>query len=319
MTKTFLLLTVSLLSIHQAHADEPLLRTSLNLVACPAPGSTVTVYANDGKKLGEIKALEQVNRFQGWGDNDVTVGSLKLIRVQIPSKPELNDKYVEESALATAEGCAARTGAKQTANAAPTNATNTATNAAGEQEDDDEEEDENAAPEYEAAKDEEIAAFSLDSEACCKFPLATRPKSFLSGIARFGAGRKKGRVHGGADLYGSRGQAVYSVAPGTVIRAPYVFKSGTLAIDVRHKGGFVVRYGEISGKPFGMNLGAEVREGQQVGEMKYVPGAPSAMTHFELYRGNAKGKLSQPGNNKYSRRGDILNPTPYLLKWEKKK
>ena len=181
----------------------------------------------------------------------------------------------------------------------------------------DEHEDAPQAPEHQAVPQAASGA-ALASGSCCAFPLKTKPTSYLSGIGRFGAGRnsRRGtRTHAGSDLYGKRGQAVLSVSPGTVIRAPYYFKAGTLAIDVRHRGGFVVRYGEISNKGFGLRLNTQIAEGQKIGEMKYVPGAKSPMLHFELYQGNQSGKLST-GGNKYHRRGDLLNPTPYLNRWK---
>ena len=309
MVKTSSSLLLLFLCASSGRAAEPTLRTSLQLVACPASGHSLEVFSKNGKQLTELKSQTQVNRFQGWGENDITVGALKLSRVQIPSRPELSDVYVDALKLSSSESCAKTLHLK-----IPTPPLTTPL-----EDDDDEEDDDSAAPIIKAAAPHEVVALSLDSKACCSFPLKTRPLSFLSGIARFGAGRRRRRIHAGADLYGARGQAVFSVAPGVVVRAPYVFKSGTLAIDVRHKGGFVVRYGEISGKSFGLHMGSELKAGQQVGEMRYVPGAPSAMTHFELYRGTATGKLSQPGHNKYSRRGDLINPTPYLVKWEKKK
>lgn len=181
----------------------------------------------------------------------------------------------------------------------------------------DEHEDAPQAPEHQAVPQAASGA-ALASASCCAFPLKTKPRSYLSGIGRFGAGRNSGRgtrTHAGADLYGKSGQAVLSVSPGTVIRAPYYFKAGTLAIDVRHRGGFVARYGEISNRGFGLRLNSQIVEGQKIGEMKYVPGAKSPMLHFELYQGNQSGKLST-GGNKYHRRGDLLNPTPYLNRWK---
>ncbi len=313
-----LLLATAALTAHAGPQDsapekKPAVPTSLQMIACPGSQKTLSIYSKDGQKVAIISAGSPVNKFQGWGENEATIKSQKMVRIQIPTEPDLEDIFADEESVLTADACTARTGVKLPYEVpAPT------TEVAGDKEDDDDEDDESDAPVLEAAKDEEIAAFSLDSAECCRFPLATRPKSFLGGMARFGAGRKRGRMHGGADLYGVRGQSVLAVTSGTVVRAPYLFKSGTLAVDVRHKGGFVVRYGEISGKSFGLQVGTKVTEGQKLGEMKYVPGAPAPMTHFELYKGNKSGKLSVPGNQ-YSRRSDILNPTPYLVKWGAKK
>jgi len=47
------------------------------------------------------------------------------------------------------------------------------------------------------------------------------------------------------------------------------------------------------------------------------------MLHFEMYKGTGTGYLSQTWNkkydyvsgNKYKRRADLLDPTPYLEEW----
>ena len=42
------------------------------------------------------------------------------------------------------------------------------------------------------------------------------------------------------------------------------------------------------------------------------------MLHFELYSGEKTGSLTDRSSKatKYQRRRDLMNPTPYLLKWE---
>jgi hypothetical protein len=41
------------------------------------------------------------------------------------------------------------------------------------------------------------------------------------------------------------------------------------------------------------------------------------MLHFELYSGEKTGALKSK-TGKYKRRSDLMNPTPYLLKWQEK-
>ncbi len=182
---------------------------------------------------------------------------------------------------------------------------------------DDDESDLGSAPVIQATASNH-GANGLLAQNCCGFPVTNRPTSFLSGIGKFGARRKGGRRHGGADLYGKDGQAVLAVATGVVVRPPYYFKARTLGLDIRHTGGFIIRYGEISGRSFGLATDSKILKGQKIGEMKYVPGAPQAMLHFELYKGNVSGKLTEPGTP-YRRRSDLINPEPYLIHWEKNK
>ncbi len=324
--------------------------SSLQTVACPDRGiAHVDLYNSKASPAGlKLAAYEQVALFQGWGKNEITKGhgrhALRFVRIQVPAQPKLADQtlYIHEGAVASTSQCESRRGDKAPAVAAPAPApapatavsspinllekipmkpaTGTPVTNAASDEGDDESANSPDTP-VQAAVDSMNGIGGLSNLSCCGYPLAIRPKSFvhasfMSGIGSFGASRRGGRTHGGADLYGKAGQAVLAVSPGTVIRAPYFFKARTLAIDVRHQGGFIARYGEISGQSFGLGLNTVVKKGQQLGAMKYVPGAKSPMLHFELYKGNLSGKLSTSGNQ-YSRRGDITNPTPYLLRWGK--
>lgn len=319
---------VAFASIDSAFAAE-----SLQKVACPAKGvPRLDLYDETAKPSGvKVDAYTLLTAFQGWGKNAVFQGKapkqLKFIRVQVPGDAKLASKnlYVYEGAIVEKSQCEKRRAQtiaqfveSQKDVAATAHANNTAADDEDEEEDDDE-----AAPSHEA-QNSTNGIGGLSNLNCCIFPLKTKPRSFLGGMAQFDAGRRfkrKGRVvgtrkHAGADLYGTRGQGVFAVADGTVIRAPYPFKRPTLAIDVRHKGGFVVRYAEVTGKSFGLRLGGPLKQGQQIGAMGYVPGAPKPMIHFELYRGSISGKLTQ-GHTRYMRRGDLLNPTSYLRRWGK--
>jgi hypothetical protein len=159
----------------------------------------------------------------------------------------------------------------------------------------------------------------LDDPKCCEFPTVKKPThSYTSGMRMFGARRGGGkRTHAACDLYRYKNEPALSVAPGKVIRGLYYFYQGTYAIEVKHSGGFVVRYGELTGKKAaGVAQGKTVKMGQKLGFIgKVNSNCCRPMLHFELYRGNKKGSLSTSGT-KYQRRSDLMNPTKYLLKWE---
>lgn len=159
----------------------------------------------------------------------------------------------------------------------------------------------------------------LDDPNCCEFPTVKRPTHrYDSGMRKFGAGRSRGkRLHAACDLYRFKMEPILSVAPGKVVRSKYYFYQGTYAIEVVHSGGFVVRYGELDKKSVsGITKGAKLKMGQRIGYMgKVNSNCCRPMLHFELYDGSLKGPLSTKGN-KYQRRGDLMDPTPYLYKWE---
>jgi len=145
------------------------------------------------------------------------------------------------------------------------------------------------------------------------FPLHHRPvPSYHDGGKKFGANRSNGtRKHAGCDLIAPRGTEILAMDSGKVIRGPYHFYSGTYALEIRHSNGKVVRYGEIMKiVPAGISAGARVSRGQviaSIGQLK----SGNAMLHLEIYSGTESGKLTQAGN-KYKRRSDLIDPTPYL-------
>lgn len=159
----------------------------------------------------------------------------------------------------------------------------------------------------------------LSDKMCCDFPTikkVTHP--YTSGMRRFNANRGNGtRKHAACDLYRVKNEAIVSVAPGKVIRDHYYFYQGTYAIEVEHQGGFIVRYGEITGKKVdGMKIGKSVNMGDRLGYVGVVnSNCCLPMLHFEMYKGDKKGPLSVDGN-KYQRRSDLMDPTFYLQKWE---
>jgi murein DD-endopeptidase MepM/ murein hydrolase activator NlpD len=162
----------------------------------------------------------------------------------------------------------------------------------------------------------------IDDEKCCEFPTvkqATHP--YTSGMRRFRAGRGGGtRLHAAADIYRYKDEPILSIAPGQILRNKYYFYQGTYALEVLHSGGFIVRYGEITGMgPNEIKKDSQVKMGQRIGYMGVVnSGCCRPMLHFELYDGSKRGSLSQRGNS-FQRRSDLINPTPYLLRWEDEK
>ncbi len=159
----------------------------------------------------------------------------------------------------------------------------------------------------------------LNDPECCFFPVKAEPTaSYETEQRRFGARRSGGkRLHAACDLYRMKNEPVYSVAPGRVLRDPYHFYQGTYALEVRHAGGFVVRYGEITARRVsGVLSGREVKMGQMLGYVgKVNSNCCKPMLHFELYSGAKNGSLNR-GSNKYLRRPDLMNPTAYLKRWE---
>ena len=165
----------------------------------------------------------------------------------------------------------------------------------------------------------DVKITGIDDKNCCEFPtVKATTHSYTSGMRMFNARRGGGtRSHAACDLYRYKNEPILSVAPGKVVRNHYYFYQGTYAIEVVHSGGFVVRYGELSGKKLnGINHGSRVKMGQQIGYMgKVNSNCCRPMLHFELYKGTKTGSLSRSGN-KYKRRSDLMDPTPYLKKWE---
>lgn len=153
------------------------------------------------------------------------------------------------------------------------------------------------------------------------FPTIKRPStSYREGMRRFKASRSGGRLHAACDLYRVTGEQAVAVTDGTVIRDRYYFYQGTYAIEVKHTGGAVVRYGEITGKAApNIRANKPVKPAQAIGFIgKVNSNCCEPMLHFEFYTGTAKGSLSQSGNS-FNRRKDLIDPTGLLVDWEKLK
>ncbi len=168
----------------------------------------------------------------------------------------------------------------------------------------------------------------LDDKACCGFPITQKPyQIFTEGEPSFGAGRAGPRIHAAVDLYREIDEPVYAIAPGVVIRSLAAFYEGTYSIEVLHSGGFVVRYGELTGKEVkNVSIGKQIKKGDRVGYIAKIykaSGCCVPMLHFELYSGKLRGPLTQPGAKVngvlYARRRDLINPTKYMMKWQNEK
>ncbi len=155
------------------------------------------------------------------------------------------------------------------------------------------------------------------------FPLTKIPKWGYhkgSGKRWFGASRSDGRKHAACDLIATPGTPVMAVDHGTVLyRAGFYLGTDELVIDHGH---FIARYGEVSPEKVvkDMKRGTVVKPGDviaYVGKLK--------MLHFEMYQGTEEGALTQKWNketykyiapDKFQRRPDLMDPTPFLDRWK---
>lgn len=287
-------------SVSSDNEAVPVVNGYLQYVVC-SDIATVPVYDEKiDKPLFVVEALDDVKPVQSWsGDRkSKTVAGVEsiFVKMQFPSRPaRSNTGWVDSKWIATKSSCA-------------------------------------HLQLYEREMEREFGGgeakyatggSGIDGANCCNFPMAGRPvESYLEGMRRFRARRDGGRrIHAACDLYRPHGEVVTSVSDGVVIRGAYPFYQGVYEVQVRHTGGFVARYGEVLGRTAaGIAVGHKVTQGQPIGYVGTVnSGCCSPMMHFELYSGRENGPLSQPWRRGFQRRGDLMDPTPYLLRWEKSK
>ncbi len=149
-----------------------------------------------------------------------------------------------------------------------------------------------------------------------KFPLKRRPnRSYKKGGLYFGAPRRRGknpnRLHAACDLKAPVRTEIFAVANGKISKYKKDWYHEVDAVEVTHTGGFVVRYGEISGLAPGLKIGSEVTAGQLLAYVGLMTGG-GHMLHFELYTGKESGALTNRRNKPYERRADLIDPTIYL-------
>ncbi len=149
-----------------------------------------------------------------------------------------------------------------------------------------------------------------------------RTRTYHSGGRQFNADRDRGsRRHAACDMLADKGTAIRAMADGRIRRGPAKFYSGTYALEVVHDRltgalagrSMIVRYGEILQRtPNGIGPGKRVQQGDVIAYVGRL-NSGSSMLHLEMYeQGDNKDPLTVLGNNKWSRRSDLVDPTSYL-------
>lgn len=142
----------------------------------------------------------------------------------------------------------------------------------------------------------------------------------------FNSNRSKGtRKHAGRDLYTEPKTTVVAMADGVVLKtAP--FYAGTDYIAVHHKTNdgreFIINYGEVDPGTKKVKDKDEVTQGQELGVTGYlhdivvIKNHTIYMLHFEHYSGELGFDMDKnhilSGDNKYKRRGDLVDPLEIL-------
>jgi murein DD-endopeptidase MepM/ murein hydrolase activator NlpD len=172
------------------------------------------------------------------------------------------------------------------------------------------------------------------------FPVPFVPRGGYGGGRGFGAdrsavARQNGLtgelLHGACDLVASPRTPVLAVEDGVVMYEPQKFypKDGpqiTYEFAIRHQSGFVARYCEIDSVVLA-HTGEQVKRGQVIAYIGDQPGTNRTarfdgfdMLHFEMFSGTGTGSLStstkDPKNGPYYRRSDLIDPTPFLRRWQ---
>ena len=165
--------------------------------------------------------------------------------------------------------------------------------------------------------------------------------------APFGKPRSTTRLHAGCDLYGAPGDPIFAIDDG-VVDSVSSYYNDTWQVTVVHefeikKGHKVIaRYGEVNKNNILVSVGDKVTKGQKIAEIglliPYVEqpkGEKRGMLHFEMYTGEASGRIKQnieykdmlysdsddekftcksdyQIKHKFQRRKDLINPLYYL-------
>jgi murein DD-endopeptidase MepM/ murein hydrolase activator NlpD len=162
------------------------------------------------------------------------------------------------------------------------------------------------------------------------FPIPFVPKGGYRGSRGFDADRSKvakqlglpSLRHTACDLMAAPRTPIMAVEDGVMMYEPQLFYplTGpllTYEVAVRHISGFIARYCEIDSVVLA-RPGETVKEGQVIAYVGDQPG--DDMLHFEMFSGKASGSLStnpkDPSNAPYYRRSDLIDPTPYLDRWQ---
>ncbi len=145
-----------------------------------------------------------------------------------------------------------------------------------------------------------------------RFPLPFVPKrSYKDTGSGFGASRenvRKGLRHAANDLVGPPGTPVLAMEGGVVLRGPYGFFRGTMALEIQHSQ-FIARYCELDARTE-VKAGDQVMEGQVIGYIGNQPGLD--MLHMEFFKGTLNGDLTDKRYPPYERRKDVFNGSEVL-------
>ena len=266
---------------------------------------SVRVWSPDFKSVSARVSLgNEVKIFQVWNSNHSRVNAkidgetvvFKKVEVMGNDGAKIATGYVDADVIKGKSACPYLQGSS----------------AASSSSQDDEREEEREEREED---NRSYADFGLAEDDCCIFPTTKKPLlDFTTGERKFGAGRSGGRKHAASDLYRNLYDPIRAIQDGEVVQDLRYFYDGTYSVVVLHKGGFLVRYGEVSGRRApNFKLGAKVKKGQVIGYAGKLS-VRSPMLHFELFNGTKTGALTN-GYGSYQRRSDLMNPEDYLLSW----
>ena len=115
------------------------------------------------------------------------------------------------------------------------------------------------------------------------------PAVELSHISR---GYRRGHV--GIDLMAPRGSPIHAAAAGSILYAGWYYGYGNM-VDIRHADGVVTRYAHMSAIGSGIEPGALVLAGDEIGKVGATGHATGPHVHFEVRVG-----------------GHAVDPKPYL-------
>jgi len=148
--------------------------------------------------------------------------------------------------------------------------------------------------------------------------LGTNGKYVGNASRAFGSSRADGkRKHVGIDLYCYANDVVVATESGKIVGIQG-FLGPTKAILLQGNSGIVTLYGEVkngSWTEFGIFEGANVKAGDPIARIG-VNAAGTYMLHFETY--NKDVTQNTPWYSNSPPPANILNPTKYLLKVQKK-
>jgi murein DD-endopeptidase MepM/ murein hydrolase activator NlpD len=95
------------------------------------------------------------------------------------------------------------------------------------------------------------------------------------------------KMHKGLDYAASKGTPIRAIGDGVVVRAGWSTGYGNL-LEIRHRNGFVTRYGHTSGFAKGVRVGSHVTIGQTVAYVGATGLATAPHLHFEVLVGGAQ-------------------------------